>query len=433
MLAAKKIPYFTMEPSIFTANAWKRHDGSNGCVPLNTQQGVSMDRLAPGVAPPPPPPKPPKPTAEQIKAQKGDEALQKQLKKQQAKTPPPPKPKPEEKKAVQPEAEDCPKPPIFDMQDIPGAMEKMGWPVSAKCSRRWFGSASHIYNDKPNSEQPIDDAIITLDWALKFGNVNDKYNQLLSKDIYQEDAAFLAKKYLRRKLTDMFVAKGLAKFDFNTTSEIKDLRQFHLDWQFQFTKLSSWDTMDGVYLTDLTGTLANFGIYVAIGNANATAERYYKYNNHAKTKTYCLDPTVEITHIYVYIKDNYSFNDSGSSSQYLGHWNKRGVITTPGGLVSQATNSKYFQTDLGNSNKVESDWSTKVESIDKPVDVRKGVISKFREPDVYFPIYNKNYNQWREKHNRGGDFMLYSKPKYLQLRVPIKFKLDTICKEPVKM
>lgn len=191
--------------------------------------------------------------------------------------------------------------------------------------------------------------------------------------------------------------------------------------------------MDGLYLTDLTGSLANFGLYVAIGNANIAAERYYKYNNSENTKIYCIDPTVEITHVYVYIKDNYSFNDSGSGSQYLGHWNKRRVITTPGGLVSEATNSKYFHTDFGNSKKVEFDWNSRLEGIDKLVDIRKGMIKKFREADVYYPIYNSDYNKWREKHNRGGDFMLYSKPKYMKLNNPISFRIDTICKAAEKM
>lgn len=46
----KKVPYYEIKsPSIpFTLPKWKEYAGANGCVPLNTPQGVCMDRLAPG-------------------------------------------------------------------------------------------------------------------------------------------------------------------------------------------------------------------------------------------------------------------------------------------------------------------------------------------------------------------------------------------------
>ena len=61
------------------------------------------------------------------------------------------------------------------------------------------------------------------------------------------------------------------------------------------------------------------------------------------------------------------------------------------------------------------------------------MIRKFREEDFYYPIYNKSYREWREKHKRGGDFMIYSKPKYMKLKKPIKFDLETICRPPEPM
>ena len=80
MPVAKKIPYFTMEPSlnIFSPKTWKGHYGDHGCIPLDTQQGVSMDRLAPGEEPPPST-KPSSPTSEQIKTQKAKETHQESL------------------------------------------------------------------------------------------------------------------------------------------------------------------------------------------------------------------------------------------------------------------------------------------------------------------------------------------------------------------
>lgn len=33
--------------------------------------------------------------------------------------------------------------------------------------------------------------------------------------------------------------------------------------------------------------------------------------------------------MYIYAKDSYSFTDAGNTSQYLGHWNKTGVVIMP--------------------------------------------------------------------------------------------------------
>jgi hypothetical protein len=134
----RKVPYYTMESSVFRGTVWKERLDARGAVPINTPQKISFDRLAPGETPPPPAPKP---TAEQLKAQQAEAARQTLLA-EQAKKPQPkekePKPQPEVA-----EAEDRDKIPEFDLQDVPGAMDKIGWPVAAKIARKWFASPKH--------------------------------------------------------------------------------------------------------------------------------------------------------------------------------------------------------------------------------------------------------------------------------------------------
>ncbi|MDB5800723.1 MAG: hypothetical protein JWL63_1662 [Rhodocyclales bacterium] len=430
MARVKKIPYHTMEPSILSKKVWKAHYGQQGCVPLNTQQTISLDRLAPGEPAPPAKPKPPKPTRKQIKAQQAEQARQQALaesaKKQEQK-----EPKNNEQKPKFLDAEECEKLPIFDLQDIPDAMQKMGWTVSAKLARRWFSSPKHVFDGKPTSLQPLDDSIITLDWTLKFGTVKNKFNKLISEDIYESGSIALLKKYTNRQLSKTFVEEDSTNLSFNTAPYLADIRQFHIDWQFQLSKITSWDTMDGLHPNDLTGSLANFNLYVAIGNVDIAAEKYFKYDKDKGTKSYCIDSVATVTHVYIYAKDNYSFIDEYSSSQYLGHWNKTGVIIAGDAIISEITNSKYINSELGNHKKI--DFFDIIRGKDKPVDLRKGWIGKYKVPDVFFPVYNKDYNQWREKHNRGGDLMIYSKPKYLKLKKPIKIKLEAICRPPEKM
>ncbi len=88
---------------------------------------------------------------------------------------------------------------------------------------------------------------------------------------------------------------------------------------------------------------------------------------------------------------------------------------------------------LNDSSEIESttiDWDYLInrEEVDKPIDKRTGMLRKFIVKDVYWPVYNKSYNEWREKNNRGGDFMIYSRPKLYKLKTPITVKLEAICR-----
>ena len=429
-IPTKKIPYYEMKSSAipFTNAKWKEYYGSQGCVPLKTQKSVSMDKLAPGEKPPPPP-KQAKPTPEQERQRKAEEQRQKDLAQQQEKLKKiAPKPVNDQtkqqdnskQKEPEPVDEECENPPIFDMQDISDAMEKIKWPISAKLARKWFSGSKHIYDDNQISIQPIDDTTVTLDWALKFGSVQNKFDALLEDGIYSDKCILIARKKILKKIHEIFINENSTNLSFNTTSFLDDIRQFHIDWQFQLTKISTLNTTAGATFTptDLSGSLGTFDIYVAIGNVDVSCDKYYICNSMKETKAYCIDPKVKITHVYVYVKDNYSFNDKTESneSQYLGHWNKNGFIITSGDS-SDTLNWKNYWLNSG---------------LDKPVDTRRGS-KKFKEQDVYFPIHNKSYTEWREKHNFGGDFMIYSKPKYMKLAKPIEFSLETLCRPPEKL
>lgn len=313
------------------------------------------------------------------------------------------------------EVEVCANPPIFDLQDIPVAMDNLGWTVSAKLARRWFSGPANIYDNNPKSLQPINDTDVTLEWALKFGNVRNKYEKLLSKDIYNEAAIDIAKLKILNRIKKRFSEERTTHLGFNTSQFLSNLLQFHIDWQFQLTSLSDGDTFDGLTLTDLTGGLANFNIYIAVGNVDISGEKYFRYER--SQNIYCLDAVGKITHVYAYVRDNYSFN----GEQYLGHWNRHGIIIAPGTWLTGSGREKSS-----------SDIDVWVKAIKKPVDARRSFFRKFREPDVYFPVFNADYNQWREKHKQGQDFMIYSKPVLLKLKKPIVFKLGEICRpEPL--
>lgn len=449
-MAARKLPYYRMESSLmpFRPIRWQHYAGSRGCVPLATQSAVSLERPAPGATPLPPPPPPPPESRQAAKARKAQERLQKRLDaaaaNKQADSKPP-------ERADGLVLEECKEPPVFDLQDIPGAMEMMGWPISAKFARMWFNGQKHVYDNDPNSVQPIVDSVVTLDWVLQFGNVRKKLTELLGNRVYSIAAKTELKRILHRHLNSVFLAQR--NLSFTTERFLSDLRQFHINWQFQHLIVSEEDTLTKAWgITDLTGALANFNLYAAIADATVSGEKYFKYNNLKKTKTLCQDPRVAITHLFVYVKDNYSFNEGKGSqkSQYLGHWNSTGAIITSGGLVSQVIDGRErglykkmgfslplaIHTDLGNSpedrSRLHFPYLTN-DGLELVVDTREGMLSKYRKADVYFPIFNKTYNEWREKHQRGGDFMIYSSPVRMKLNRPIYVELDTICRPPEPM
>jgi Family of unknown function (DUF6402) len=138
-------------------------------------------------------PKPPKPTAVERKAQQTEAERQKllaaQAKKQRQEKPT----RSSEAKPAELDAEDHEKLPVFDLQDIPGAMDNIGWPIAAKLARKWFASPKHIYNNDPTSVEPIDDTTITLKWALRFGSVQERFDELMGVEIYSQNAIGNAK------------------------------------------------------------------------------------------------------------------------------------------------------------------------------------------------------------------------------------------------
>jgi hypothetical protein len=429
MAKVSKVPYYTIERSMFRGRVWKESDGLDGAVPINTPQKISYQRCAPGQVFL----KPAEFVKDQLMVQQTEAGGQKSAAEVKSNKPFSGQSTPSKSDALEAHAEDKEKLPEFDLQDIPLAMDNIGWPIAAKIARQWFASPKHIYNDRPNSIQPIDDATVTLKWALKYGSVAEKFNELIEEKIYSEKAIAGARHKIFKQVKNKFdESRAAANLSFDTAPWIGDIRQFHIDWQIQFQAISTSNTLDGLSLTDLTATLGNFNIYAAIGVVEVAVEKFYKYDDQARTKTFCVDATAAITCVYTYLKDNYSFNDKNEgNSQYLGHWNKNDMILSYPAVVSDLVDGKKIHTRMGSTPITETkiNWDyLPGGQIDKPVDKRTGLVRKFMEKDVYWPVYNSSYSEWREKHGRGGDFMIYSRPKIHKLKTPIIIKLDTLCK-----
>ncbi len=213
-----------------------------------------------------------------------------------------------------------------------------------------------------------------------------------------------------------------------------DWQALHADFQFQLETVGMLDTLtDSLGMTDVTASMANFAIYAAVARAQIKTAVYNRYNTPSVTQS-CRKSTVEVTHVWLYAKDSYSFHDEGASSQYLGHWNKKGVIVLPAAVAASVGMKKIAEAaentvypPLKNSLKWLSDQRIEVWNEDLwryPMDVGRSLAEK----DVYYPVYNRHYRQWRELHRRGRDFLIMTEPKLVKLDRPIVLDMPEVCK-----
>lgn len=357
---------------------------------------MSMDKEPPPLpvpkAPPAPKPPPPDRTLNTINGiLNGLEALGRF--KKWLDTPDPPKPP-----KAPPVKKDYMAVPPFDIQEIPGAMRKEHMPVGAKLMERWFNGrlnyspdGSEVNQDgKPFAPDMYETGAVTLDWVLKFGRAKEACDYLVNIAIRSPEAI--------DALGNMLVPyKGMSGL---YTDHIvkKDPRELHRLFQFASVRVGG-TLADSVALQlrtqtqnfnrpdDLTGALGSFNLYAAVGHVRFSAN-FVNGERMSDTRI------AELTGIWVYVKDNYTFSDASNAAQYLGHWSNGGVIVPVHGAMS----ASYVQSPV---------------TIGSPTS--KG--------NVHYPIHNSDFQQWAQKHKRGGDFVVYTDHRFVPINPPIQLYL----------
>ncbi|MFM0338722.1 DUF6402 family protein [Paraburkholderia fungorum] len=287
--------------------------------------------------------------------------------------------------------------PPFDIQQIPEAMRKEDMPISAKLMERWFAGvlnysptdadegAELSQDGKPYPESMVDRTTIKMKWVLGYGRAQRQYEHLLSDLIYSDRARTALTKILRRHV-DAFELRPWTMCG-------NDLRSLHKKFQFQRALVGS--TLNqrfmqliervpkGAVPDDLCGALGSFNLYAAIAGAKYSLDR----------------KSAVVTHIVVYIKDNYTFDAiPDSRSQYLGHWNKNGIIVVPA---------------LELLNMAGVPW------LDYPVVTGANTGDLYKDGKVFYPVRNHDFRTWQLKHKRGGDFIILSDYIPIFLKRPI--------------
>nr|WP_175802528.1 DUF6402 family protein [Burkholderia anthina] len=388
---------------------WTRCEGKDGCE-IVRDATLSMGKAPPSLPEPPKKPEPPKPRPRRLThkdrvnntfdgllaAAEGISRFKKWLN-----TPDPPK---EHKPAPVKKQEKESTVPPFDIQEIPRAMRKIFLPKSAELMERWFAGrlnyspvdadeGAEINQDgKHYPPDMYDTTTIKLDWVFRFPRAKEKYDYLINEGIRSQNAIDVLTKMLgtyKNQVIDLF------------TGDICRNNPVTLHRNFQFQRVA----VDGTFgqkinlllaaewersgaPDDLTGALGSFVIYAALGRAQFSWDVEWRRT------------VVEVTGIWVYVKDNYTFTDKlGDRSQYLGHWSSNGVIVVP--LDTFAAQSRYIP------------YVKSAVALGNPA--TKG--------NVYYPVHNADFRQWAIKHQRGGDFIIYSDCRYVPVSPSIKIYL----------
>jgi hypothetical protein len=256
----------------------------------------------------------------------------------------------------------------FDVADIPAVMRNLKWKKGAAVMEKWFSLSAKkmTLKEKINTsfiksypEDYIDEKIFTMDWILGFSRANDAYATLKSS-LSTSNAKKEIKKLVEKDINASYI---------NTvTIPIKnslDPKKLHLYWQFQFAG-TSYDWRVG--MDDLYAALGNFALYASI------LEGSYTIENNIITK-------IHISKVGIYMKDTFDF----IGDQYLGHWNEEGMGIEP---IQAALNS-------------EISWN----------------LAWFPKIGWAYPYGNSDYRDYRSRIGRGGDLMLFSDVRIINVNI----------------
>ncbi|KAB7692335.1 DUF6402 family protein [Plesiomonas shigelloides] len=256
---------------------------------------------------------------------------------------------------------------IFHLDQIPDAMDKMGWKVAPQLMRHWF------------SITPAFKFTEELKIKLIKGDATEIPEKLVNDTIVK---MAWARPYIKEKLLERMKT-------WNSAEGIKLLVKRLKDAGYSSNMCVPLGMSDSARVLDATAQVNTIKVgglldtiddwYGAIGNASLNfAVNGYSGTHHGRSAFF-------VDRVGVYIKDTYDFVDDGEYiSEPLGVWSKSGVLSKAGSVAYLASyGSALF-----------------------------GILA--REWRGFVPIYNSDFRDWQDKHNAGGDFIVFSDVLWLK-------------------
>lgn len=282
----------------------------------------------------------------------------------------------------------------FKITDIPAAMDKMKWPVSAALMRHWFqgkpwatesgGMSAAVKNHKQMATpEYIEESIVKMQWLLSYARV-----QRTKDDLKSNWKNVSASKLIQQNILNAFSSHAPGCYPLQFNGKASNAEAFG----YANTRAVTFETF-GDEINDLRGALANFNLRVAAeGTVNVFNEKIIFIAEK----------------LGFYVEDAYDFNDEGMIGQPLGYWSFDGIAPSiPHALmtnrgIDQAQSGLAWQTMFGNE---------RAESKHRDLEGKR-----------YFLITNSHFVKYRNTYHKGGDFRVYSDVLYEAIQ-PVTFEI----------
>ena len=260
---------------------------------------------------------------------------------------------------------------VLRLDDLPVAMDKMGWTMSAKLMRRWFATApayampSEIrkgtnidYLALPTSQ--IEEKIIKRDWLMGFESVRD-----MAELLYSEWNTPKGIEQLTHRLRNAAWNPGKTT---KLGQGMKFAKELDNNAQVNYREFGAYlDTFD-----DLFGSIFKATLKLAVVGK-------------ASRSWLSKQDIFEIERIGIYMRDTYDFNADWHSDALLGLgvWNRDRLLT-------------------------------KAQTLDYKASPPYLIATKY---PGYVPVYNADFRRWQKANNEGGDFFVFSDVMWLMPKV----------------
>lgn len=271
---------------------------------------------------------------------------------------------------------------VFKLSDIPSTMRKTtalrkGWIVAPKLMEQWFSNPAWTITSEEKIDKSgtldiqrtlnqIDTTSVTMKWALSFPRARSLHDQLLNGT--GEPGGI--PRWKNTKARDFFVKKLRRSNKFTGQIETfgHGLSVPQLSSQCLLNELPYKADAEEDDLDDLFGALGDFVMRVA-----AAGRVEPRFDDNKKV----IGHRIHIQHLGIFIRDVYDFN----GFQPLGLWNFNDVKTSIFG---------FLESDVEIDQKCSGAEENKI------------------PPEKYFEVENTDFNAYRTKFKKGGDFVIYS-------------------------
>ncbi|WP_199031685.1 DUF6402 family protein [Ralstonia sp. ASV6] len=270
----------------------------------------------------------------------------------------------------------------LQLSEIPGAMDRMGWPIAARLMRRWFSNKNSVMIENVRngrispltlSPREYDDKIVKLDWALRYPRCAEAYDRLLANWASPKGVEALKIQLTKQgwhQGKQSPVRLGYAPY---TGHPLVTARELHATCQMNLSIFGKRDdTLDDMY-----GALGVAVCYAAVVG--------YTGQSASGRDIFVVDQ------LGCYIRDTYDFNDGGFTPEPLGVWSRDRCLT-------KAETVEYFALLSGAG--------------------RDSLFAQHSELAArypgFVPVFNGDFRRWREAHNSGGDFLVFSDVRWHQ-------------------